>query len=96
LSKLKRIQALVRNGLYYLIEHAYDEASADDFDIYDVERGILTGKIRKNWPREGKCEIVGSSLDGRSIGVVCRITTSGKVRVITVYEDIPQGYGRER
>ena len=91
MSKIKQIQALVRNGLYYLIEHAYDEADADDFDIYDVEHGILTGKIRRNWPREGKYELIGSALDGRSIGVVCRITMSGKVRVITVYEDKPRG-----
>jgi len=89
LSKIKRIQALVRNGLYYLTEHAYDEASADDFDIYDVEQGILTGKMRRTWPREGKYELVGSALNGRPIGIVCRVTMSGKVRVITVYEDKP-------
>ncbi len=87
---IKQIQALVRNGLYYLTEHADDEAMADDLDIYDVEHAILHGKIRKAWPREGKYEIVGSALDGRRIGVVCRITQTGKVRVITVYEDKPE------
>ena len=87
MSKIAQIQALVRNGLYYLTEHADDEAIADDFDIYDVEYGILTGKIRRTWPREEKYEIVGSALDGRSIGALCRITGTGKVRVITVYED---------
>ena len=90
MSKIAQIQALVRNGLYYLTEHADDEAIADDFDIYDVEYGILTGKIRRSWPREEKYEVVGSALDGRSIGVVCRITGTGKVRVITVYEDKPR------
>jgi hypothetical protein len=35
------------NGLYYLTEHALEEAAADGFDIYDVEYGILNGKIRK-------------------------------------------------
>ncbi len=86
---LKQIKELVRNGLFYLTEHANDEATNDDFDVYDVERGILTGKIRKSWPKEGKVEIVGLALDGRSIGCVCRITTGGKVRVITVYEVLP-------
>jgi hypothetical protein len=90
LSKIGQIQALVRNGLYYLTEHADDEAVADGFDIYDVEHGILNGKIRKTWPREGKYEIVSVSLDGRPIGIVCRITGTGKVRVITVYEDKPK------
>ena len=90
LSKIDQIQALVRNGLYYLTEHADDEAIADGFDVYDVEHGILTGKIRRTWAKEGKHEVVGSSLDGRPIGIVCRITATRKVRVITVYEDKPK------
>jgi hypothetical protein len=89
LNALEQIQALVRNGLYYLTEHADVEAGEDGFDIYDVEHGILTGKARKRWRREGKYEIVGVALDGRPIGIVCRITTPGKLRVITVYEDQP-------
>ena len=87
---IKRIQALVRNGLYYLTEHADEEAVAAGFDIYDVEYGILTGRIRRSWPREGKYEVVGIALDGRLIAAVCRITRTGKVRVITVYEDRPE------
>jgi len=89
-SKIGQIQSLVRNGLYYLTEHADDEAGADGFDVYDVEYGILTGKIRKTWPRERKYEVVGLSSDGRPIGIVCRITQAGKVRVITVYADQPK------
>lgn len=91
MSKIGQIQALVRNGLFYLTEHADDEAAIDGFDIYDVEHGILSGTIRRTWPREGKYEIVGASLDRRPIGIVCRITGTGKVRVITVYEDKPKG-----
>ncbi len=91
MSKIGQIQALVRNGLFYLTEHADDEAGIDGFDIYDVENGILNGRIRRTWSREGKYEVVGSSLDKRPIGIVCRITGTGKVRVITVYEDKPKG-----
>lgn len=87
MSKIAEIQALVRYGLYYLTEHADDEALEDDFDVYDVENCILTGKIRRTWPKGGKYEVVGKSLDGRDIGIVCRITQTNKVRVITVYED---------
>lgn len=87
MSKIKQIQALVRYGLYYLSEHADDEAMVDGLNIYDVEHGLLTGKIRRTWPKEGKYEVVGTALDGRRIGAVCRITSGGKVRVITVYED---------
>lgn len=90
MSTIKQIRALVQNGLYYLTEHAVEEAAAEDFDIYDVEYAILRGRIRRTWPREGKYEIVGSALDGRALGMVCRITPGRKVRVITVYEDQPK------
>lgn len=89
MSRIKQIQALVRYGLYYLTEHADDEAMADDFDVYDVEQGILTGKIRKSWPKEDKYEVIGLTLDKQPIGIVCRITTTRKVRIITVYKDKP-------
>lgn len=89
MSKIKQIQALIRNGLYYLTEHADEEALMDDFNIYDVENGLLTGKIRRTWPKEDKCEVIGQSLDGRPIGVICRLTKGMKVRVITVYADKP-------
>ena len=90
MSKIGEIQSLVRNGFYYLTEHADDEATADGFDIYDVEQGLLTGKIRRTWPREGKYEVVGIAWDGQPVGIVCRISRAGKVRVITVYEDRPR------
>lgn len=78
---------MVRYGLYYLTEHADDEAMEDNLTIYDVEFGILNGKIRRTWPKDDKFEIVGTALDGRTVGIVCRITKGNKVRVITVYED---------
>ena len=90
MSKIGQIQALVRNGLYYLTEHAVNEATDEEFDIYDLENAMITDKIRRTWPKVGKYEVVGSSLNGRSIGIICRITQTGKVRIITVYEDKPK------
>ena len=84
---LNQIKRLVENGLYYLTDHADDEAGQDDLDIFDIEYALLNGKIRKTWPVEGKVEIVGKSFAGKRIGIVCRITRGRKVRVITVYED---------
>ncbi len=89
MSKIGQIRALARNGLFYLTEHADSKAEAEGFDIYDVEAGLLTGKIRRVWPEEDKYEVVGTALDDRPIGIVCRLTHGGKVRVITVYEDQP-------
>lgn len=86
-SKIGEIQKLVQDGLYYLTEHANDESAMEEIDIYDVEYAIMTGRIRRSWPSEGKYEVLGKTLDGRPIGIVCRMTLRGKVRVITVYED---------
>jgi hypothetical protein len=52
----------------------FNEAADDGFDIYDVENGILTGRVRRTWSHEGKYEVIGVALDGRPIGAVCRIT----------------------
>jgi hypothetical protein len=90
LSKIGQIRALTQNGLYYLTNHADDEATADGFDIYDIESVILNGKIRRTWPKEDKYEVVGLALDKRRMGIICRITSTGKVRIITVYEDKPK------
>lgn len=59
MSRIAEIQSLVRNGLYYLTEHADDEAMQDGLDIYDIENGILSGRIRKTWPKEEKFEVIG-------------------------------------
>jgi len=87
MSVIAQIQRLIRNGLYYLTEHADDRAMSYAFDIYDIEHSILTGRIRRTWPQTDKYEIIGKALDGRTLGIVCRITQGDKVRVITVYED---------
>jgi hypothetical protein len=63
LSRIAEIRELVRNGLYYLTEHADEEAAMDRFDIYDIEEGILTGKVRRTWPREHKYEVVGTAAE---------------------------------
>ena len=71
MSRIRELQALVRYGLYYLTEHADDEAMEDELTIYDVEYSILNGKVRRTWPKDGKFEVVGTALDGRPVGVVC-------------------------
>jgi hypothetical protein len=88
-SKIGLVKSLVSDGQYYLTEHALEEAEVDGFDIYDVECGILSGRMRRTWSREGKYELIGETFDGRTIGVVCKLTSGGKIRVITVYEDRP-------
>ena len=64
MSKIGLIRLLVESGLYYLTEHADDEARQEGLDVYDVEHALLTGKVRRVWLREGKYEVVGSGLEG--------------------------------
>ena len=87
MSITERIRRLVEEGFYYLSEHAIEEAETDKLNVFDVETVLLHGKQRRVWSREQKFEILGEAIDGRQVGVVCRITKGGKVRVITVYED---------
>ena len=87
MSKIKQIEALIRDGLYYLTEHADNEALASNFDIYDIEHAIIADKIRRTWPREDKYEVIGSVLDRRHIGIVHWTTGGGNVQVIAFCKD---------
>jgi len=63
LSIIPQIQALVRNGLYYLTEHALDEATDDGFDLqcrtwhpdrWDSQNLAEAGQVRSGgWPGAG-------------------------------------------
>ena len=87
MSRIDAIRQLVIYGMYYFTSHALEELDRDDLDEFDVETILLHGLIRRCWPHEHKYEICGLSNDGRRIGVVCRITSTNKLRVITEYED---------
>ena len=90
MSTIKQIQALVRNGLYYLTEHADDEAIAEDFDILspstrigpeDEERTMTTGF----WEGE-TCEYCGGLIVEKRVNLARK--TEGKYVFI---ENVPAG-----
>ena len=87
MARIHALRQLVLHGLYYFTDHALEELDNDGLDEFDAETALLHGKIRRSWPRELKYEIVGSSNDGRKMGIVCRITRTNKLRIITAYED---------
>ncbi len=71
--------------------HADEEADADDFTLFDVESAVLTGKIvekqRHRETGEPKYVVAGETADGRSISVVTKFGTSGRMLYIpTVYD----------
>ncbi len=42
---LKRMRERIRSRQYVMTLHAEEEMDADGLTIYDVERGVLSGKI---------------------------------------------------
>lgn len=62
--------------------------AADDLLFVDIKRAIETGRIRRKFTRDTRgtrYEIVGRANDGRKIGIICRIKSTGKLLFITVY-----------
>jgi len=62
--------------------------SDDDLISLDIEHVILTGDIISRLtkdPRGSRYEIVGESLDGRSVAVLRRMLSTGWLRIIAVF-----------
>lgn len=73
---------------YEITQHAKDEAANDNLDTEDIESIILTGKIAETLtrdPRGTRYAVRGMTRDKKEAEVVCRILSSGKMRIITVY-----------
>ncbi len=90
MAKIGDLRRKVALGLYELTSHATLEMQADDFSIKDVKQGIYSGRIveRQRDPLTStKYCVSGKSTDGRKIGIVCRLTDLGYLRIITVFEE---------
>lgn len=90
MSRISQIQAIVRSGLYYVTEHADDEAAADGFDVYSLRGQTETMKTMKARPVvfwEGEaCEYCGGPI------VEKRATLHRKVRgQYVLIENVPAG-----
>jgi hypothetical protein len=62
--------------------------SKDALIAMDVENAILTGRITKRFTRDERgvrYGVIGESCDGRPVAVVCRILSTGLLRIITVF-----------
>jgi hypothetical protein len=90
---LKRMRERIRSRRYVMTLHAEQEMDADELTIYDVERGILSGKIserqRDEVTSEWKYRIRGKTLDGEEVEVIAKLGPTGKLVILTVY--VPQG-----
>ena len=90
-SILKRFRELIREQRFVLTVHAVDEMEDDGLTIFDLEQAILTGKIaerqRDEETREWKYVVQGSTLSDDKVGVVVKLSPTGKLVIITVYEE---------
>ena len=86
---LKLMRGKIRKNEYIMTLHAEEEMNNDDLTIYDVESGILTGKIverqRDRETAELKYCIVGQTLSGDEVEVITKMSPTGKLVIITIY-----------
>lgn len=86
---LKRMREKVRRRRYVMTLHAEEEMNDDGLTVYDVESGILTGKIlerqKDNLAAEWKYRIGGETVDGGNVEIVVKLSSTGKLVIITVY-----------
>jgi uncharacterized DUF497 family protein len=86
---LRRIRERVRTRRYVMTLHAEEEMDDDGLSIFDVERGILTGKVierqKDRVTAEWKYLVEGESISGDSIVIVAKLSVTDKLVIITVY-----------
>ena len=86
---LNRMREKIRMRQYIMTYHARREMHYDDLSIYDIERGILTGKIlerqKDETTNEWKYHIKGKTVDGGKVEVIVKISPTDKLVIITLY-----------
>ena len=86
---LQRMRERIRTRQYVMTLHAEEEMDDDGLSIFDVERGILTGRIserQKDYSTaEWKYLIEGYSIAGDPVVVVAKLSVTGKLVIIMVY-----------
>jgi hypothetical protein len=86
---LKLMREKIRTRQYIMTLHAEEEMNEDGLTIYDVERAILTGEIverqKDKMTAEWKYRVKGKAVDRGAVEVIAKISSTGKLVVITVY-----------
>ena len=86
---LNEMRDKIRERKYVMTIHWEEEMNNDCLTIYDVECGILTGKIierqKDKVTTEWKYRISGQTVDGNEVEVIAKLSPTGKLVIITVY-----------
>ena len=88
---LKRFRERIRRREYVMSIHAEEEMDDDGLTIRDVESSVLTGRIvarqRDVRTREWKYAVLGVALDGCPVGIVGKLSPTGRLVIITTYRE---------
>lgn len=87
---LKSMREKIRKREYIMTLHADEEMDNDELTIYDVECGILNGKILERQKdkdfSEWKYKVNGQTISGGEVEVITKLSPTGKLVIITVYK----------
>ena len=79
----------IRRRQYVVTVHAEEEMDEDGISVLDLESAVLTGEIlerqRDRVTREWKYVVEGTGIDGTSVGVVGKLSLTGRLVIIIVY-----------
>ncbi len=86
-SRISLYRRKIALGHYELTDHAKIEMEQDGFTIADVKAAIYNGRIVGVQRHGGRRKdiVKGRALDGRYMHVVCRLTETQLLRIITVF-----------
>jgi hypothetical protein len=91
LTIIERIRRKIGDGDYeFAIPHFFEEMADDNLAFADIEWAIARGRVRRKFtqdPRGTRYEVVGTAMDGRSVAVICRFKSTGKLLFITTYAE---------
>ncbi len=86
---LRRMREKIRTHQYVMTLHAEEEMADDGLTIFDVESGILRGRIferqKDRDAGEWKYLVKGQTLEGDDVVVIAKLSLTGKLVIITVY-----------
>ena len=81
-----KIKEKVKEGKYFMSQHAIIESAKDMVDDEDIEEAISNGQLLEDYPddrRGHSCLICGKMRDGRYLHVVVGMTEENAVMITT-------------
>ncbi|NUO10102.1 MAG: DUF4258 domain-containing protein [Candidatus Brocadia sp.] len=95
---IEAIQTKVKNGKYIISFSHTEKIRQRKITAKEIENAICEGTIIEpypNDPRGASCLILGFTIDGRPLHIVCGRLEEGEILIITAYEPDPKEWGED-